>query len=98
MSRTIVPVVMAGGAGVRFWPLSTEALPKQFIKALTDRSLYQMTVERALALAPAGQVLVMTNAALGAGGREQSPEHPAGNAVLEPRRRATATAMAWAAA
>ena len=49
----MVPVVMAGGAGVRFWPLSTEARPKQFITALTERSLYQMTVERALALAPA---------------------------------------------
>ncbi|MHB2018113.1 MAG: mannose-1-phosphate guanylyltransferase [Candidatus Xenobia bacterium] len=97
-SRPVVPVVMAGGAGVRFWPLSTEALPKQFITTLTDRSLYQMTVERALALAPAEQILVMTNAALVSVVRDQSPELPSANAILEPCRRDTAPAMALAAA
>jgi mannose-1-phosphate guanylyltransferase len=89
---------MAGGAGVRFWPLSTDALPKQFMTAFSETSLYQSTVARARTLAPADRILVMTNATLVDLVRAQSPEIPAENVILEPARRDTAPALGLAAA
>lgn len=88
---------MAGGAGVRFWPLSTESLPKQFITAFTETSLYQGTIERARNLADPEQILVMTNESLLPYVRSQSPEIPLENVILEPCRRDTAPAIALAA-
>jgi mannose-1-phosphate guanylyltransferase len=91
-------VVMAGGAGTRFWPASTEARPKQLLTLVGDRSLLQLSVDRARALVPAERVLVITNAALADACREQLPELPTGNVVAEPMRRDTAAAVALATA
>ncbi len=96
-SGDIVAVVMAGGAGTRFWPLSTESLPKQFLTAFADESLYQQTIRRARRLVSPERILVMTNRALAGHVRTQSPEIPEENVILEPRRRDTAPAVALAA-
>jgi mannose-1-phosphate guanylyltransferase len=93
----LIPVIMAGGAGVRFWPLGTEDLPKQFLTVFSSRSLYRQSVERARALAPIGRILVMTNEKFADLVREQSPELPPENIILEPCRRDTAPAVALAA-
>jgi mannose-1-phosphate guanylyltransferase len=91
-------VVMAGGAGTRFWPASTEAKPKQLLTLVGDRSLLQLAVDRARALVPGDRVLVVTNAALADACRAQLPELPADNVVAEPVRRDTAAAVALATA
>lgn len=89
-------VILAGGAGTRFWPASTEEKPKQLLTLVGDRSLLQGSVDRALALAPPERVVVVTSAALVAACRAQLPELPADNVVGEPSRRDTAAAVALA--
>jgi len=90
-------VIMAGGAGTRFWPLSTAARPKQFLHLLGELSLLQQSYERALLLAPPDRILVLTNAALVPLVREQLPDLPARNVIGEPLRRDTAAAATLAA-
>jgi len=92
-----VAVLMAGGAGTRFWPLSTPDLPKQFVTALTDRPLYVQAAERARLLVPWERVLVMTQAGFVDLVREQTPEALPANVILEPLRRNTAAAIILAA-
>jgi len=94
----VVVVLMAGGAGVRFWPVGTPRIPKQFLTALTGRSLFAETVERAHLLVPWERILVLTHADYCDHVREQAPECPAENVVLEPLRRDTAAATVLAAA
>jgi mannose-1-phosphate guanylyltransferase len=100
---------MAGGAGVRFWPLSTPDLPKQFLtllggglangnsKAMAGRSLYAQAVGRARMLAPPDRILVATSADLATHVRKQTPEIARKNILVEPLRRDTAAALIYAA-
>lgn len=89
-------VIMAGGAGTRFWPASTEQTPKQLLTLVGTRSLLQMAVDRALAVAAPERVLVVTNATLAEAVRAQLPELPTDNIIAEPSRRDTAAAVALA--
>jgi mannose-1-phosphate guanylyltransferase len=89
-------VIMAGGAGTRFWPASTETKPKQLLTLVGQRSLLQSAVDRARALVPPERVLIVTNEALVAPVRAQLPELPAQNVVGEPLRKDTAAAVALA--
>jgi mannose-1-phosphate guanylyltransferase len=93
----VVAVLMAGGGGVRFWPLSTPERPKQFLTALTDRSLYVQAVDRARRLVPYSRILVMTGATYAPLVRQQTPRVAEGNVILEPCRRDTAAALILAA-
>ncbi len=95
--RDVVVVLMAGGIGTRFWPLSTPDNPKQFLRELTDRSLYEQAVDRARQLVPDERILVMTNADFVELVRTQSPELPRENVICEPLRRDTAAAIVLAA-
>jgi len=92
-----VAVLMAGGIGTRFWPLSTPRRPKQFLTEWAERSLFMMTGERARAVVPPNRILVMTNTAFQEKARSQSPDVPADNILLEPLRRDTAPAIILAA-
>ena len=89
----LVVVIMAGGAGTRFWPLSTEEKPKQFLDLFGDRTLLQKTYERISNLVPPERVLVLTNAAFVSLVRDQLPEIPLENVIAEPLRRDTAAAV-----
>jgi len=93
----LVAVIMAGGMGTRFWPLSTRQKPKQFIDLFGGRSLLQMSFDRLKGLLPPERILVLTNAAHVALTREQLPELPEGHVIGEPVRRDTAAAAALAA-
>ncbi len=89
-------VIMAGGAGSRFWPMSTEEMPKQFIDALgTGRTLLQLTYDRFRGICPAENVWVVTNAKYAGIVAEQLPEVPQGNILQEPCRRNTAPCIAY---
>ena len=90
-------VIMAGGAGTRFWPASTEASPKQLLTLVGSRSLLQMAVDRARSVAADDHILIVTNALLADAVRRQVPELPAANTIAEPCRRDTAAAVALAA-
>ena len=93
----VVVVIMAGGAGTRFWPVSTRSRPKQFLRLLGDHSLLQQSYDRAQLLTDPQHVLVMTNAEFVPVVREQLPDLPSENVVGEPLRRDTAAAVALAA-
>jgi len=89
-------VIMAGGAGTRFWPASTEDKPKQLLTLTGDRTLLQLAVDRAAAVVDHRRILVITGARLEAAVRAQLPELPRENIVAEPERRDTAAAVALA--
>jgi mannose-1-phosphate guanylyltransferase len=93
----LVVVIMAGGAGTRFWPLSTEERPKQFLDLFGDRTLLQKSLDRVSNLVPPERILVLTNAAFLSIVREQLPEIPVENIIGEPTRRDTAAAVGLAA-
>lgn len=89
-------VIMAGGVGSRFWPMSTTERPKQFIDILgVGRSLLQLTFDRFKDICPAENVWVLTNKTYADLVREQLPEVPASNVLLEPCRRNTAPCIAY---
>ncbi len=90
-------VIMAGGIGSRFWPLSTPEYPKQFIDILgCGRTLIQLTVDRFKGLCPMENFWVVTNAAYVDIVRKQLPEMPENHILAEPAARNTAPCIAWA--
>ena len=91
-------VVLAGGVGSRFWPLSTPQRPKQLLPLVSDRPLLADAVDRLRPLASDSQILILTNAALVEPIAALLPNIPFQNLVAEPRPRGTAPALAWAAA
>lgn len=91
-------IVMAGGRGERFWPVSRERQPKQLLTLLGNRSLLQQTVDRVLPLVPPENIFVITNAAQLAAVRRQLPELSKANLVGEPCGRDTCAAVALGAA
>jgi mannose-1-phosphate guanylyltransferase len=90
-------VIMAGGGGTRLWPLSRQKQPKQSIKLLGDRTLFQMAVDRLAPLFPPERILVVTGEPYAAGLREQRPALPKENFVIEPGPKGTAPALGLAA-
>jgi mannose-1-phosphate guanylyltransferase len=92
-------VVMAGGSGTRFWPLSRRMQPKQFLPlAGGGRSLLAETVRRIRPLIPPERVLVVTAEPLAERARRELPEVPPENVLAEPTGRNTAPCVGWTAA
>ncbi|MCK4852659.1 MAG: NTP transferase domain-containing protein [Bacteroidales bacterium] len=90
-------VIMAGGVGSRFWPMSRTARPKQFLDILgTGQTLLEHTFNRFRKIIPAENILIVTNSIYGDLVREQLPELPEKNILLEPLRRNTAPCIAYA--
>lgn len=91
-------VIMAGGVGSRFWPMSTPERPKQFIDVLgTGRTLLQLTVDRFSGICPISQVWVVTAKKYKDIVLEQLPGIPEENVLLEPCMRNTAPCIAYVA-
>lgn len=91
-------IIMAGGRGERFWPLSREKTPKQLLTLLGKRSFLQQAVDRVLPLVPAKNIFVITNTAQLPEVRRQLPKIPKQNLVAEPMGRDTCAAVTLGAA
>ena len=90
-------VIMAGGVGSRFWPLSTPEYPKQFIDILgCGRTLIQLTVDRFKGICPMQNFWVLTNAKYVDIVKQQLPDIPVDHILAEPAARNTAPCIAWA--
>ena len=94
MKNDFYAVILSGGSGERFWPLSTPGRPKQFLTVFGGRSLLRQSVDRLAGLLPAENILVVTGKALAKATYRELPEIPRKNIVLEPCRRDTAAAVA----
>ena len=87
---------MAGGIGSRFWPMSTEERPKQFIDVLgVGRTLIQMTLDRFQGVCPMENVWIVTNERYADLVHEQLPDVPVDHILQEPCRRNTAPCIAY---
>lgn len=90
-------VIMAGGIGSRFWPMSTPEYPKQFIDVMgSGKTMIQMTVERFSTICPMSNFWVVTSDAYLDMVKEQLPEIPVANIISEPCARNTAPCIAYA--
>src|SRR3989454_4560541 len=91
-------IIMAGGKGERFWPVSREKTPKQLITLLGKASFLQQAVDRVLPLVPLKNILVITNELQLPEVRRQLPRIPKGNLIAEPIGRDTCAAVTLGAA
>ena len=90
-------IIMAGGIGSRFWPMSTPDHPKQFIDVMgVGRSLIQLTVDRLKPICPVENMWVVTNEKYISIVKEQIPDMPVDNILAEPEARNTAPCIAYA--
>src|SRR5262250_4016737 len=97
-SKNHFVIIMAGGRGERFWPVSREQTPKQLLTLLGKRSFLQDAVDRVLPLVPAKNIFVITNASQLPEVRKQLPKIPKQNLVAEPVGRDTCAAVTLGAA
>jgi mannose-1-phosphate guanylyltransferase len=97
MSNPIYALILAGGSGERFWPLSRRARPKQLLRLVSKQTLLEETVARLDGLIPPERVLILTNVEQEAGVRELLPKFPKENILAEPAKRDTAAAIALGA-
>jgi len=91
-------IIMAGGRGERFWPVSREKTPKQLITLLGKRSFLQQAVDRVAPLVPMKNILVITNEVQAPEVRRQLPKLPKQNVIAEPVGRDTCAAVTLGAA
>jgi mannose-1-phosphate guanylyltransferase len=90
-------VILAGGVGSRFWPLSTPARPKQLLPLATEKPLLRDSFDRVTPIADSSQILVLTNSGVSRALAGLLPELPSENLVTEPKPAGTAAALTWAA-
>jgi mannose-1-phosphate guanylyltransferase len=102
MSSSIYALILAGGSGERFWPLSRRARPKQLLRLVSKKALVEETVARLEGLVPHERILILTNVEQETAVRNLLATFPKGNIVAEPAKRDTAAAVAlgtgWVAA
>src|SRR4051795_3402466 len=91
-------IIMAGGRGERFWPVSREKTPKQLITLLGGKSFLQQAVERVLPVVPLKNIYIITNELQAPEVRRQLPKLPKENVVAEPVGRDTCAAVTLGAA
>jgi mannose-1-phosphate guanylyltransferase len=90
-------LIMAGGKGTRFWPLSTEEKPKQFLKLIGEDTMLQMTVKRVKKMIPMDRIFVVTASKYVSLVKEQIPDLPVRNIIMEPVGKNTAPCIALSA-
>jgi len=87
-------LILAGGSGQRFWPISRDTRPKQLLKFFGDKTLLEMTLDRLEGVVPRDHIVVLTNRQQEAAVRELLKDLPAENIIAEPEKRDTAPAIA----
>lgn len=90
-------VILAGGKGERFWPLSTKENPKQLLKLTSDKSMLQETIDRLEGFIPPGRILVVAGADLEKKILEDIENLTRENLLLEPQGKNTCLALAFTA-
>src|SRR5438874_12936818 len=98
MAKEMYALILAGGSGERFWPLSRRSLPKQLLRLISDRTLLEQTIARLEGLIPAERIVVLTNVDQEKGVRTTLKQFPQCNVIAEPAKRDTAAAIALCAA
>lgn len=93
----LTALIMAGGRGTRFWPLSTEEKPKQFLNLIGNETMIQMTINRIKPIVPMERIFVCTVEDYVDLIKEQLPELPERNIIIEPVGRNTAPCIALSA-
>ncbi len=88
-------LIMAGGTGKRFWPLSTDEHPKQLLKLFSDKSMLRETVERILPLIPIENIYIATNIVQADAINQEIPMLPKENLIIEPAFKDTAAAIGF---
>src|SRR5215831_10170325 len=91
-------IIMAGGKGERFWPVSREKTPKQLLTLLGTRSFLQQAVDRVLPVVPIKNIFIITNEIQAPEVRKQLPRLPKQNVIAEPMGRDTCAAVTLGAA
>jgi mannose-1-phosphate guanylyltransferase len=94
MQNDLFILILAGGSGERFWPLSRKATPKQLLNLFSDRTLLEETIHRLSGLVPVENILILTNTDQEASVREIITSLPPENIYAEPDKRDTAAAIA----
>jgi mannose-1-phosphate guanylyltransferase len=97
MSNSLYALILAGGSGERFWPLSRRARPKQLLRLVAKETLLEQTVARLEGLVAPERLLILTNIEQEAAVRQLLPKLPKENIVAEPAKRDTAAAVALGA-
>ena len=98
MKADLYIVIMAGGSGTRFWPLSRKRRPKQFLPIAAERTMIEETFRRIRPLVPPRRIYTIANAAQSRTIRGLLPAMPAANALVEPQARNTAASLVLATA
>src|SRR5256886_9154293 len=94
MPNSIYALILAGGSGERFWPLSRRARPKQLLRLVSNKTLLEETLARLDGLIPAERILILTNTEQEGAVRKLLGDFPNENIVAEPAKRDTAAAVA----
>lgn len=97
MAQPLYILILAGGSGERFWPLSRKSRPKQLLSLFSDETLLEATLRRLDGLVPREQILILTNADQESSVRALCPSLPKENIIAEPAKRDTAAAIALGA-
>jgi mannose-1-phosphate guanylyltransferase len=90
-------LIMAGGRGTRFWPVSRRSKPKQCLSIVGESSLIRQTVDRVSGVVPVDRILVVTASEMAEAVRSELPELPENNILVEPMGRNTAPCIGWGA-
>jgi mannose-1-phosphate guanylyltransferase len=102
MSKPIYALILAGGSGERFWPLSRRNRPKQLLRLVSERTLLEETIARLDGFVPSERILILTNIEQEKAVRDLLKDFPKQNIIAEPDKRDTAAAVAlgtgWVAA
>ena len=93
----LTAVIMAGGKGTRFWPLSTEDKPKQILNLIGNETMIQMTVNRIKSIIPLERIFICTGEKYVNLVKEQLPDIKESNIIVEPEGRNTAPCIALSA-
>ena len=94
MSDSMYALILAGGSGERFWPLSRRARPKQLLSLVSKKALLEETLARLEGLIPSERILILTNTEQESAVRKLLGNFPKENILAEPAKRDTAAAIA----